>query len=253
MAGDETFEDIINRERDLVFAANKDYGEFFANAGNMTSLMNGFIKSIDAPEKYIFIVFLSQVKKHLTLALFSAVRLHHVQTGMDIRQALEAGAWAAYAMAHDDPDHFRLVTADGGIEIPTKLAHAKNEWLNQHFNKMSDAIKRQKQMINNSVAHTNLAYAFNNFKMKPADDPGFVTPFFDEYATDAEREFRVKTNLWWIANVAMGLMDLFAQVNQSHHVFQLRDDFNVRFGELITQNVTLKDQMMKDERFREMQ
>ena len=65
-------------------------------------MLNNFIKSIDDPTKFIFIAFLSQVKKHHTLDLFSAVRFHHIQMRMNLRQVLESDAWATYAMTHEE-------------------------------------------------------------------------------------------------------------------------------------------------------
>src|SRR2546430_9857689 len=50
--------------------------------------------------------FFAQVKKHHMLALFSTVRLHKVQALMNLRQVLEAGACAAFAIANPDHKHF---------------------------------------------------------------------------------------------------------------------------------------------------
>ena len=240
-----TIGDIIESEREMVLTGAERYGEYFINASEFNALLNNFVKSIDDPSKFIFVAFLSQVRKYYTLALFSAVRLHHIQCGLNLRQVLEAGAWAAYAMAYGDRDKFCETDADGILDIPKKLKTARDDWFNQNFKIKSDELKKLKGLINKSVAHANIVYAFQNFEMKPVNDPGFHTPFFD-----FDDEYKVKNDLWFIANIALGLMDLFCGVNQQYKVFQLVDNFNVRFKQLVDQNNKLKLEMMEHPRFK---
>jgi len=240
-----TIGDLIESEREMVLTGAERYGEYFINASEFNTLLNNFVKSIDDPSKFIFVAFLSQVRKHHTLALFSSVRLHHIQMGLNLRQVLEAGAWAAYAMAHEDRDRFCEADADGILHIPKRLKIARDNWLNQNFKIKSDEIKKLKELINESVAHANIVYAFQNFEMKPADDPGFHTPFFD-----FDDEYKVKNDLWFIANIALGLIDLFYGVNRQYRVFQLVDDFNAKFKQLVNQNNKLKSEMMQHPRFK---
>jgi hypothetical protein len=44
------------------------------------------------------------------LALLSTLRLHKVQSMMNLRQTLEAGAAAAFAIANPEREHFMLKT-----------------------------------------------------------------------------------------------------------------------------------------------
>ena len=122
-----TIGDIIESERQMFLTAGERYGEYFAHASALNTLLNNFIKSIDDPEKFIFLAYLSSVKKHHTLALFSTVRLHSVQAGMDLRQVVEAGAWAAYALAFKEKEKF-CEDESGVIEIPDRLQKAGNTW-----------------------------------------------------------------------------------------------------------------------------
>ncbi|XOB40797.1 MAG: hypothetical protein ACKKMW_01900 [Candidatus Nealsonbacteria bacterium] len=240
-----TIGDLIESERKMVLTGAERYGEYFINASEFNALLNNFVKSIDDPNKFIFVAFLSQVRKHHTLALFSSVRLHHIQTGLNLRQVLEAGAWAAYAMAHKNKDKFCEADTNNILNIPKRLQTARNNWLNQNFKIKSDEIKRLKELINKSVAHANIVYALQNFEMMPAGDPGFYTPFFD-----FNDEYKVKNDLWFIANTALGLIDLFYGVNQQYKVFQLVDDFNARFKQLVDHNNKLKLEMMEHPRFK---
>lgn len=243
-----TIGDLIESENQMILHGAERYGEYFINASEFNNLLNNFIKSIDDPGKFIFVAFLSQVRKHHTLAHFSSVRLHHIQAGLNLRQVFEAGAWAAYAMAHEDKNKFCETDVNGILDVPKKLKEARDKWLDQNFKVKSDEIKQLKDLINRSVAHANIIYAFQNFKMKPADDPGFHTPFFD-----FDDEYRVKTDLWFIANTALGLIDLFYGVNLQYKVFRLIDGFGPRFRALVEQNNKLKAEMMSTERYRNAQ
>ncbi len=240
-----TFGEIIESEREMVLKGAELYGDFFVNAFEFNNLLNNFVKSIDDVEKYIFIAFLSQVKKHHTLALFSAVRQHHVQTGMNLRQVLEAGSWAAYAMGNKEQEKFCEQDLNGVLQVPDKLMKAKNKWLTDKYKNGSDAIRRLKDLINSSMAHSNIVYTFQNFQARPTDNPGFDIPFFD-YSDD----FKTKTDLWFIGNIALGLLDLFYGVNKDFKVFQFIDDYLPRFKKLVAQNEALKAEMMKHERFK---
>ncbi len=81
----ETIEDILVAEREMIPLAEKQYGDAFRNASGFNNLLNNFLKSAN-PDTWIFIMFLSQIKKHHTLALFSVVRLHHIQAMLNLRQ-----------------------------------------------------------------------------------------------------------------------------------------------------------------------
>jgi hypothetical protein len=106
--------------------------------------------------------FLSQVAKHHLLAVFSTVRLHHIQAMMNLRQVLEHGACAAFAIANPDPAHFASITAEGTLDASKKLTDKRYKWLDKQFPKGSSQIKEMKEMINNSTAHANIAYTNQN-------------------------------------------------------------------------------------------
>lgn len=90
----------------MVIRGVNRYGPYFSNASEFIEMLStGMIKSID-PDRDLFAIFLSHIQKHLTLALFSALRLHHVQAMMNLRQVLEAGACAAYAIANQNHADF---------------------------------------------------------------------------------------------------------------------------------------------------
>lgn len=241
-----TFGDIIDSEREMFLTATERYGDFFINASEFNVLLNEFIKSVN-PDRFIFAMFLSQIRKHTTLALLSTVRLHHVQTSMNLRQVLEAGSCSAYAIANTKREDFVDIDKNGFLDPSQKLASKRYEWLEKNFPAGSTAILNMKKTINSSSAHSNIVYAHNNFRFDEKTDK-FSTPFFD-----IEDEYWVKTDLWTIGNIVMGLMDLFYGVNKDRNVIKFIDDFVPRLKALEKENHRLKTLMMGTDRLKKIQ
>ena len=239
-----TMGEILDSEREMVLRGTDRYGPYFINTSEFINLLGcGMIKSIEH-DRFVFVIFLSHIRKHLTLALFSALRLHQVQAMMNLRQVLEAGACAAYAIANTDPADFADVKDDGTLDPSQKLAKKRYDWLDQNFPDGSAGIKRMKDVINEISSHANIVSAQETFKYD-LEDRMFNTPFFDY-----EDEVYVKTDLWQIANVARGLMDLFYGVNQKLEVIKLQDGWPSKFQELANENNRLKTEMLAHERLK---
>ncbi len=243
-----TIGDIIESETQMILHGAECYGEYFINASEFNILLNNFIKSIDDPAKFIFIAFLSQIGKYHTLALFSAVRRHHIQTSMNLRYIIEAAQWAAYAMGNEEQEKFCSMDSNGIISVEDKHKNAMYKWLDDNFKIKADETRRWKKMISGAGAHSDIAYAFQNLETKSIDDPGFKPVFFDP-----ENDYSIKTDLWSVANVALGLLDLFCGVNHQYKVFRLVDNFGLIFKQLIDQNNRLKVEMMDTEHYKRAQ
>lgn len=239
----ETLQQVINSEQEVLMNAEEVYDSFFSHAVNLVTLLNNLVASIDVPNKFLFLAFLSQIKKHLTLALFSAVRRHHVQSGMNLRQVLEATAWAAYALANENLDLFRVQNGNG-IEVPNRLSKARNRWLNENYPVHSEKIRNLKDSINQSVAHANIAYAFQTFDLPEDLNSGFEMPFFD-----IEDDFRVKTDLLMVSDFAIGIIDLFITINQTEAVFQSPVDIRNQWVGLVQEHHSLREIIRTHERF----
>jgi len=235
--------EILDSERDMVLQGEQRFGAYYLNAVRFSSLLALFVKNARL-DRLIFGLFLSQVRKHHTLAIFSTVRLHRTQAMMDLRQTLEAGACAAYAIANTDRADFADVDEDGILNPSKKLAVKRYRWLDENFAKGSNAIKRLKGSINESSAHSNIADAHRNFQFDAVNRRA-DTPFFD-----IEDDYFVKTDLWLIANVGMGLARLFFEVNQPLNVILLAEDFETRMKELAIENDRLRTEMMQTDRYR---
>ena len=239
-----TIDEILDGEREMVIRGTERYGPYFINASEFNGLLgNEMIKSIKT-DRFVFAMFQSQIKKHLTLSLFSALRLHHVQAMMNLRQVLEAGACAAYAIANTHPRDFADVKDDGTLEPSEKLAKKRYDWLAQNFPVGSAGIKRIKDQINKFASHANIVNAQYAFKLD-LEAGIFSTPFFDY-----EDDTLVKTDLWLIANAALGVMDLLYGVNQTLNVIVLQDGWSYKFQALATENERLKTEMLAHERLK---
>lgn len=238
-----TLGEILDSEREMVLSGER-YGHYQNNALELINLLSsGMIKSVDA-DRFVFAIFLSQIRKHLTLSLFSALRLHKVQTMMNLRQVLEAGSCAAYAIANTDPADFADVRDDGTLDPSKKLTKKRYDWLDQNFPDGSANIKLMKDTINEFSAHANIIIAQQTFKHD------FEAGIFNTTFFDYEDEISVKTDLWQIANITLGLMDLFYGVNQTLGVIKLQDGWSNKFQALVNENERLKVEMLTNERLK---
>jgi hypothetical protein len=95
---------------------------------------------------------------------------------MNLRQVLEAGSCAAFAIANPDPRHFVTTDSQGVLNASQKLMARIYKWLDENYPDGSKSIKSMKELINASTAHANLAFTGSNFKEK---DGGISSPFFD--------------------------------------------------------------------------
>lgn len=236
-----TIAELVDKERNMVLQAEAKYGKFCAHAFWSNRFLSDCLESIDR-DQFIFAMFLAQLRKHHLLAIFSALRLHHTQSMMNSRQVLEAGACAAFAIAHTEPEHFADVDEHGLLNPTQSLANKRHKWLSEKYPKGSGAIRAQKNIINEWSSHSNIVNAHMNFE---ADINLFRAPFFDK-----EDEHVVKTNLWFAANIAMGLVDLFFGINSNYGGIKFKQDFVTQLKRLAAENDELKTEQMETDRYK---
>ena len=231
-------DEILESEKQMVLQGFDRYGAFYSNAFELANLLgSGMVKSID-PDRFIFAMFFSQVKNHLMLALFSALRLHKAQALMNLRQALEAGACGSYAIANVNQADFADTRDDETLDPPQKLTRKRYDWLETNFPAGSSAIRSMKETLNDIGIHSNIVMAQQNYEFD-TELKFFKTPFFD-----FEDEFWVKTDLWQTGNVALCIMDLFFGVNQPICVIKFKDDWLAKFQLLSAENTRLRAEML---------
>ena len=239
-----TFEEIIESERTLAETADQRYGKYSRHARDCTIFLSRCIVAVD-PDRTIFAMFFSSTKKQLLLALLSTLRLHKVQAMMNLRQALEAGAAAAFAIAKPEPEHFAKTDQNGFIDPSQDLTRKRYDWLAKNFPAASEAIKEKKLLINNFGAHANIVVTAQTFDVNDAGTE-ISAPFFD-----LEDEYHVKTDLWQTASIAIVLMDLLYGVNKTWGVLEFIPDFEFHFQRVYDQNVALLKEMQSTGRYKQ--
>jgi len=238
-----TIGQILDSEREAVVTASERYGEYFDHSLACSTFLTQFLKSIDC-DRYVFASFLAQVKKHHFLALLSAVRLHRIQSMMNLRQVLEAGACAAFAIANPEHKHFVDIDKHGILDPSQKLARQRYAWLKQQYAAGSDAIEEMKKQINATGAHANLINAQTNFRVDHTEG-WFSEPFFD-----IENEYFVKIHLWQIGSVAITLLDLFYGVNQGRNVIKFVDNYVPIFQQMVEKDNALRNKLVSTDRYK---
>lgn len=239
-----TISDFIESERLMVLTASERFGPYFDHALDASLLLSSFVTSTGT-DREIFVRFLSQIKKHHTLAVFSTVRLHQIQALMNLRQVLEAGTCAAFAIANADISGFADTTESGLLDQSETLTKKRYKWLEQYYPVASAYIKDQKEKINKSVAHANISYTNNNFHFSETR-PEANTLFFD-----IEDKYFVNADLLREADIAISLIDILFGVNKTAKVVVFLDDFMPRFSNLRQQNDALVAEMKSTDRFRQ--
>ena len=197
-----TMEEIIESERLMLVSAKERHGKYYTHPRGVSVFLSLCVTAVDA-DRMMFGRFHSQMKKHHMLALFSTLRLHKVQAMMNLRQVLEAGASASFAIANPEQHHFVDTDQHGILDPSQELTKKRYAWLRKNCEKKSQWIKEAKEQINSSAAHANIISADSVFRIGDAGDQ-ISAPFFD-----IEDEYFVKADLWLIASVAITLMDLF--------------------------------------------
>ena len=237
-------ENLIEQEQLTIKESESKHGDFFKHALASHALLQHFVVAAD-PKAFFFLIFQSQVKNHHLLAFLSATRRHHVQCVMNLRQVLEAGASAAYAIGNHETADFAEVTEQGLLETPQKLTNKRYDWLDDKYPAGSKNIKKIKDQLQRS-SHANLVDAYRNFKINNKTALTKVqTPFFDH-----SNDFQEKADLWLIANIAMGLVDLFYGVGCDYRTIAFRQGFLEDLKRLEAENNRLKAIMMETKKFK---
>lgn len=235
---------LIKQEQQIMLDSEKRYTEYVQHAWAGHSLLHTFVKAGKA-DSFFFLIFLSQIRVNYLLAMLSASRRHHVQMYMNLRQVLEAGAIAAYAIGNHKTEDFAKITEIETMETPSELTVKRYKWLDEHYPTGSAQIKNLKAQIQNT-AHANIIDAYRNFKVKKGITVSEIhTPFFDQ-----RNDFQMKADFWVLGNVVMGLTDLFYGINNDYKVLTFSDDFMPKLKALEAENKRLKAEITKTKKFK---
>jgi hypothetical protein len=207
------------------------------------------IVSIEQDRTDTFGRLLALMKKHHMLAFLSVLRLHHVQALMNLRQVLEAGGSAAYAIANPAVEDFVDIDAFGIMDPSAKLLKKRYDWLKEKYAPKSEWLKETKDKINSLSTHANIISGARTFRIK--DDGTTASTLFFDFE---DKEY-VKIDLWLISNAAVALMDLFYGVAAdvapaSRWVIEFRHDFSQVIQGLAAESNTLLDEIKGSDRFK---
>lgn len=220
-----TLDEILTSEKEMIESGFDRYNDYYQNASDVIEVFrNGMIQSI-CPSCSIFCRFFSQVDKHLVLALFSTLRLHSAQCTMNLRHVLEAGTWAAYALAHKNLGDFINSDIDSDIDFQ-RLGKERYNWLESNFSDDVKNIKVLKELLNKFFTHSNILSA-NQTCRNNTKAEAFETQFFDY-----ENEKTVKCELVLIAKSAISIMGLLYKVNQKYEGFKIQDEWETKYCDL---------------------
>lgn len=234
-----TLQELAESERQMVLEAEARFGKHWAEARASSIFLSRCIVAIDHDRMHTG-RFIAIVKKHHLLAIMSAVRLHKSQAMWNLRQVLEAGAHAAFAIANPGDEHF-FKWENGLLVLPPKLTGKRYDWLAQNHKPFSDAIKAKKDMLNETQTHANVVAAHGVFRVE--GDQAHA-PFFD-----VEDQYHVKLDLWLATAVALDVMKLFREVNQGYNVIEFVEGFEGYLAMLENRVVALMDEMKTTDRW----
>jgi hypothetical protein len=239
-----TFEEVIESERQLVLDADARYSKHYRNARACSIFLSCSIVSVELSHHETFGRFFSQMKKHHMLALLSTLRLHKVQSMMNLRQVLEAGTAAAFAIANPEMHHFADVDEIGLLDPSKALAKKRYRWLDEHFAVDSQSIKEKNELINKTTSHANIVSANQTFDV---DDElrNIAAPFFD-----IEDDYHVQADLWLIASVGVELMALLYEVNQTRYAVEFTKDFPQLLNYAARQNDAVHAEVTSTDRYK---
>jgi hypothetical protein len=244
-----TLEEIVDSERSMVLDGEARYGRHFTLAKTATMYLSVCVISVEHDRSDTFGRLFSLIKKHHALAFLSALRLHKVQAMINLRQVLEAGVGAAYAIANPDVRGFADIDAFG-IMDPSKKLSKHYKWLDQNYPDPSQWIKETKGKINDQAAHANIVSAHATFRGGQTS-AAVSMPFFD-----VEDDDFVQADLWLIGHAAIRLMDLFYLVTKEvarttgQSPLEFRTDFPDALPALAAETNGLLDEIKGSDRYK---
>ena len=231
-------ESISWSEHELIVEARELYDEFLLFSEETIKLLMKSFVSVH-PNCDVFLVFLSQIQKALTLTLLSTIRKHDVQSSLMLRIALESSVYAGYALTKANVFDFVTLDENGFAHENKNIKKKALKWIEDNYSHFSISIKNYKDMINDSSAHSNIISAFSNFSIGTNDS--IIISMFDNDRTEM-----IKERLWWVGNITFCILDFLRIVIKDHPMVKLHDNFHQELFDISRLNDYLEDQLLKN-------
>ncbi|MGC5749879.1 hypothetical protein J4P41_14845 [Gluconobacter sp. NFX36] len=191
-------------EHEKILSAEEDYGNSFINCYNSTIALSDLVY-VPTKSLHLFFTFYSQLKKYHSLAMFSAVRLHSVQSMQNLRYFLESLSNSLYILSSNDYDNY--FDFEKRKVVDSKKSSIKcYRWIESEYPEYSKFIKDLKDEINENHAHSNILNSDNTLQLS---NDFIYTPFFD-----LDDKKAIKKNLWIIAKSGIFASEMILNIRE---------------------------------------
>lgn len=225
---------LIEQENLKLENAEKKYWEYYITAVELSTMLYKCIYSADI-SWFIFLSYLSQIQKYLLLSIFSTVRLHHDESQMNLRKAIESIILACYSMVFTD----EKIYVDKDWENLSKPSKKHYEWLENKYKIESNYLKSIKDIINSWAAHSSIVHAMFNVEHRETENL-FETNFFDK-----KIDILIKTDLNTISRVILITISLINKLNDEYNIVVFDPFFKEKFHELAEKADKQKKELRK--------
>lgn len=233
---------ISSYEDELIQLSEDKYADYYIYSNRCLNLLMDFIDNI-SDEGQVFLLFLSQFQNSMCLSFLSTLRRHEIQAMMILRYALESSVLASYALYTTNINDFIKIDELGYAHEIRAVKNKANKWLEKNYPIHNEKIKKNKDLINDFSTHANIIPTFGNIDFSLF--PEASVSFFDN-----EDELLIKQKLWWIGNIIVCLLDLYAEISKVTKIFNLKSNFYNEMKDLSILNNRLLNELQQNERFK---
>ncbi len=238
-----TLTEIIESEHDKTLNALNKYGKNFAHNLNVFQLLESFFAEFNAQQD-IFPRLYYSTRNFYLLTLFSTIRLHHVQSSLNLRQLIESGTDSAYAIAFPEVKKFAKTDEFGIMDSTKKLKSKRYKWLSKNYPATSNAILKIKEPVQFS-SHSNLIDTNRGYKFLSSKGGVQIQVSYFDF----EDDYMEKSALWQLANTTLAIMGLWYEVSLNYKSIEAMSNFVEKHSELMQENQKIKNEIIKTERF----
>ena len=245
--GGMTLFDFESQERQALHRNHGSAGGYFHFAEASTAIFAATVTGADR-SRVLFMASYSMVRKHLILAVLSALRQHKVQSALNLRQAIEGGVIMAYLIANPDPVQPTQDLAE--VVVDNRFAERLNgkarKWLNASYPERSQALKEFKDDINQTDSHSNIVNSYATFDFESVE-----RGFSENLYLDRQDDDITKIALWNIGHIANHITGVLVHVARDHRGVEIASDIDEKLAFLARLDQALLAEMQAKPRWAE--